>query len=131
MPSTRTSPPVPIRAGEEEAVLKLDLGDVKVTRKFRTKDDGKITHSVSVESVDKGKMASPQSVLDAIIGKLTFDPLAFTPVDRLAGFIRQHERGDGAGRADLVERDLLLRGVERVREEHFEPLARLDRLARV
>lgn len=67
----------PIRKGAETAFIELNLGRLKVTRKFRTKD-GKHVTSLIVETEDGIKAQNPQTILDAIYGELTFDPLAFT-----------------------------------------------------
>ena len=78
--------PVPIRQGEEEAEIRVNLGaigypsggeDLKVRRTFKMKDDGRVTTSVTVEG-KQGRLQSPQAVLDALVGALSFDPLAFT-----------------------------------------------------
>jgi predicted ATP-dependent endonuclease of OLD family len=65
-------PSKPIRRGAESAVIKLDLGDVKVTRKF----SGDST-SVVVEAVNGARFPSPQRMLDDLLGELSFDPLRF------------------------------------------------------
>ncbi|QAY16155.1 AAA-ATPase [Arthrobacter phage Sonali] len=62
----------PVRDGAEEAVVRLDLGDLIVTRKWK----GSKT-SLTVESKDGAKYSSPQSILDGLVGKLAFDPLEF------------------------------------------------------
>lgn len=71
------APPMPIRKGEEEAKISLDLGTLKVIRKFRAQEDGSFTTSLIVESDEGARFPSPQGVLDALVGALTFDPLAF------------------------------------------------------
>lgn len=63
----------PIRDGEDEASVILDLGDLIVTR---TWVGDKTT--LSVTSADGAKYSSPQGILDALVGRLSFDPLAFT-----------------------------------------------------
>lgn len=68
----------PVRDGEETGQITLDLGDYKVTRKFRVKADGSITKSLTVENRDGAKYSSPQDILNGFIGDLTFDPLAFS-----------------------------------------------------
>lgn len=64
----------PIRDGEDSAYVQLDLGDMVVTRTWT--NDGKPT-KLTVESKDGARYGSPQSMLDALVGKLSFDPLAF------------------------------------------------------
>ena len=65
-------PGKPIREGQEKAVIELDLGDMKVVRKF-TKSNSMLT----VEGKDGAVFRSPQAILDGLIGRLAFDPMAF------------------------------------------------------
>lgn len=67
----------PIREGQEKAVIKIDLDEFVVIRTFKQTDNGTTT-SLVIESKDGAKYPSPQAMLDNIIGKLSFDPLAFT-----------------------------------------------------
>lgn len=63
----------PIREGEERAEVVVDLGDIIVTRTW--------THggtALKVQSTDGATYRSPQSMLDGLIGRLSFDPLDFT-----------------------------------------------------
>lgn len=69
----RNIPDEPIRKGEKTAKVTLDLGDLIVERKWT----GKGTYLV-VTNKDGLKHTNPQKVLDALCGKLTFDPLEFT-----------------------------------------------------
>ncbi len=62
----------PIRDGAETASVRLDLGEYVVTR---TWSGDKTT--LKVESAS-GKVSSPQALLDGLVGRLSFDPLAFT-----------------------------------------------------
>ncbi len=72
------APPKPIRKGEEECRIRLDLGEYVITRKFVDKGDGKMTDSVKVESGDgSSRKTSPQNFLDDLLGQIGFDPLAF------------------------------------------------------
>lgn len=68
----------PIRNGEDEATVELDLGALIVRRKFIAQEDGSHTTSLTVSNPDGARYQSPQKMLDAILGDLTFDPLAFT-----------------------------------------------------
>lgn len=65
---------VPVRQGEEKARIQLDLGTVLVTRRFTAAGGTSLT----VESAEGAVFRSPQTVLDQLLGKLSFDPLAFT-----------------------------------------------------
>lgn len=67
----------PIRAGCEKAFIQLDLGKLQVTRKFAEKEGGHTT-TLEVRDADGNKFQGGQSILDAIYGELTFDPLNFT-----------------------------------------------------
>lgn len=75
----------PIREGQDRASVRLDLGDLIVTRKWV----GDKT-TLTVESADGAKYPSPQAVLDTLVGRLSFDPLEFTNLsqrDQLAALI--------------------------------------------
>lgn len=65
-----------IRDGEKEAMVRLDLGDIVVTRKWK----GEKT-TLTVENAEGAKYSSPQSMLDGLVGRLSFDPLAFAQQD--------------------------------------------------
>lgn len=62
----------PIRKGAEKAVIKLDLGRLKVERRITEKGC-----YLTVENEDGARYPSPQKMLDDLIGALSFDPLAF------------------------------------------------------
>lgn len=64
----------PIRRGEEAAEIVCDLGDLVVRRRFIA--GGGTT--LEVTSRDGLRYPSPQTVLDKLVGELTFDPLAFS-----------------------------------------------------
>jgi hypothetical protein len=102
-------PSEPIRSGEAEAKIVVDLGELVVTRKFRRDPPpacdcivsgntakpkqhegdghaqncqtlrgwGDTTSTLIVTNKDGARYPSPQAVLDKLLGKLTFDPLAF------------------------------------------------------
>ena len=63
----------PIRKGEHKAMIRLDLGECIVTRRFT--DSGT---TLVVENGDGFRAASPQAMLNEIVGKLAFDPLEFS-----------------------------------------------------
>lgn len=63
----------PVRDGETNAKVRLDLEDIIVTRTWK----GDKTTLV-VQSADGAKYSGPQGILDALVGRLSFDPLAFT-----------------------------------------------------
>ncbi len=66
----------PIRKGEKKAKAELDLGDYIVRRTFT--ENGS---SLIIENKEGARYGSPQAMLDAILGKLSFDPLGFMRLD--------------------------------------------------
>ena len=68
----------PVRDGTESATITLDLGEFTVIRTFKT--DGATT-KLEVITAAGAKYPSPQKMLDALLGSLTFDPLAFARAD--------------------------------------------------
>lgn len=70
-------PAEPIRKGETEAKIEVDLGDYVVRRYFTKKDD--VTKSSLIVKNKEGiTQGTPQAILDKLLGRLTFDPLAFS-----------------------------------------------------
>ena len=65
-------PEEPIRRGAAKAEIHIDLGEMIVTRTFTHKGS-----YLKVLSKDGLEWKSPQKVLDKLLGKLSFDPLAF------------------------------------------------------
>jgi len=65
--------PKPIREGEDHASVEIDLGEYKVVRTWNTSG----TTRLEVLSPDGAKYGSPQTLLDEIVGRIAFDPLAF------------------------------------------------------
>ena len=64
----------PIRDGESEASVVVDLGDIIVERTWNASGNTYL----SVRNHEGAKYGSPQAILDRLTGSLTFDPLAFT-----------------------------------------------------
>lgn len=69
---------VPIRKGATKAKIRLDLGEYVVTRTFNKGKHGETTTSIKVENAEGAKFSSPQTMLDGLLGALSFDPLAFS-----------------------------------------------------
>lgn len=69
--------PQPIRKGADSARIKLDLGEVIVTRTFARGADGNVTTSLKVTNAEGAAYPSPQKMIDDLIGSLSFDPLEF------------------------------------------------------
>jgi DNA repair exonuclease SbcCD ATPase subunit len=67
----------PVREGADSAMAQLDLGEYIVTRKWTSNEKSTLT----VVSKEGAKFSSPQKMLDELIGKLSFDPLAFANLD--------------------------------------------------
>jgi len=65
---------MPVRKGEDHAKIVADLGDLVVTRTITATGGG----SLIVRNADGVKQDSPQSILDKLVGRLTFDPLEFS-----------------------------------------------------
>ena len=103
----------PIRDGETKASVTLDLGDLIVTRTWA---DDKTT--LSVKNADGAKYSSPQGVLDALVGRLSFDPLEFT---RLA------PREQVAALLALVDLDVDLDALARDRQTAYDARAEIGR----
>ncbi len=62
----------PIRKGAEKARIKLDLGELIVERRFSPSGS-----TLTVESAEGARFKSPQTMLDGLLGAISFDPLAF------------------------------------------------------
>ncbi len=69
-------PEEPIRKGAARGEIHLDLGEMIVNRTFTHKGS-----YLKVISKDGLEWKSPQKVLDRLLGKLSFDPLAFARMD--------------------------------------------------
>lgn len=86
----------PVRLGSKKGHVTLDLGDdrglrFRVTRRFRADPDGgDATTALIIEAPDGSKPQAPQTLLDAIVGTIAFDPLEF-------------ERTDGKGRLAILK----------------------------
>ena len=66
-----------VRDGQNQAIIKVVLDDFTVTREFK---DGKSTIRVSTN--DGAVFTAPQSKLDTLFGKFTFDPLSFLKMSK-------------------------------------------------
>ncbi|MBI4241840.1 MAG: AAA family ATPase [Candidatus Rokubacteria bacterium] len=96
----------PIRDGETRAQVTLDLGEYTVTRTWTANDRSYLT----VKNRDGSKFASPQALLDRLVGKLAFDPLAFA---------RMSPREQRATLLHLIELPVDLDAVEAKRVELY------------
>ncbi len=104
--SASKAAPDPIRHGEDAAFVEVHFGDLVVTRRWTS---GKASR---LELKDAGvKQRSPQKLLDSLVGRLSFDPLAF------AGMKEAAQR---ATLLDLVGLPFDLAELEQRRREAFE-----------
>ncbi len=67
-------PKQPVRRGEMKGSVELDLGELTVLRTFTAEGGTALT----VTDAAGHRSASPQGVLDKLVGKLSFDPLEFS-----------------------------------------------------
>lgn len=74
----KTIPPEPIKLGADKGYVRLDLGDLTVTRTFKRRDDGDYSTTLTVENKEGMRPQSPQNLLSTLVGRLAFDPLEFT-----------------------------------------------------
>lgn len=75
------APKEPIRKGAQSAKIRLDLGEIIVSRYFKRAEGSEYTTSLTVESSEGARYPSPQRMLDGLLGALSFDPLAFSRMD--------------------------------------------------
>lgn len=103
----------PIRDGEDKASVTLDLGDLVVKRTWT----GEKT-ALTVTSADGARYTGPQGVLDALVGRLSFDPLEFT---------RLSAREQVSALLDLVNLDVDLDALARERRERYDRRTEIGR----
>ena len=108
----------PIRKGQTKAHIRLDMGEVIVTRTFTKREDGSTGSTIVVENADGARHTSPQKMLDGWLGKLTLDPLEFARMkpkdqfDALKGLVPGYDfekmaaltAGEFAKRTDINRR---------------------------
>ena len=87
--------PVPVRKGEQEAEIRLDLGKYIVTRKWTATGNSYLT--VTTGGDVPAKVTSPQKLLDSLVGDLCFDPLTF---------VRLSDKDQSAALMSLLKLDL-------------------------
>jgi DNA repair exonuclease SbcCD ATPase subunit len=84
---TSTVPRYPIRKGQRTGSIRVDIGDFIVTRHFTVVDEEKSEkgHTYISKMTITGKRGeafpSPQVLLDKLLGKISFDPMAFMRKD--------------------------------------------------
>lgn len=111
---------VPVRLGEKKAQIVVELNGLIVKRTMTAQEDGTYTTSLTVET-DEGMTAKkPQDFLNALVGELSFDPLAFVHMkpaeqfDMLKSFVPTFDFVDCAKRRKSVfdERSLVNRQIK-------------------
>jgi DNA repair exonuclease SbcCD ATPase subunit len=70
-------PARPIHEGETSARIKLDLGEVIITRKFSASGET----SIVVEQANGARFQKPQQLLESLYSAIAFDPMSFVRAD--------------------------------------------------
>jgi energy-coupling factor transporter ATP-binding protein EcfA2 len=109
-------PADPIRHGEASASIRLDLGEVVVTRKFTPGGS-----TLTLTNAEGAKFGSPQKMLDAMLGQIAFDPLEFT---------RMKPREQFDQLKDVARVDLDLEKLEQLNKADFDRRTDLNRDAK-
>ena len=117
--------PVPIRAGEERATIRLDLGELIITRTFTMKEGKPYTDTLKVERANGDRPGNPQAILDALLGEIGFDPFEWAqkkPKDQVARILEmvplsvdldelaEQDTSDTANRRDVNREIAALQG---------------------
>jgi hypothetical protein len=82
---TDNIPNVPIRTGAERGEIIVEFDDIVVSRVF-TKDGARTGVLKIEEKGTKKRINSPQTMLDKLMSKVSFDPLAFTRMNQAQQF---------------------------------------------
>ena len=118
----KATPEKPVRRGAEKARIKLNLGDLVVTRTISPTGN----HVLTVENAKGVKITSPQKMLDDLLGELSFDPLAFVSMKpkeqvetlrKVAKIDLDVEALNASNQADFDERTIVNREVKRLETE--------------
>mgnify|MGYP001567774102 CR=1 FL=1 len=111
-------PPKVIREGAESAQVVLELDDLVVERRWTSNDKSYL----KVSSRDGANYPSPQAMLNGLVGRLSFDPLAFLALEpkKQAEALRQlagvdFTELDAARAKAFAERTDVNRDLERAR----------------
>jgi DNA repair exonuclease SbcCD ATPase subunit len=115
-------PGKPVREGCDKALVRLNLGTLIVERRFTAAGGTKL----SITNEEGLAYKTPQTMLDAMLGELTFDPLEFTrkrPADQVAELLRISKVDidipalDKANAADYEERKSINREAKQKRAQ--------------
>lgn len=107
----------PIRKGQKTARVKIDLGDLIVTRKFSESGS-----TLTVENKEGLLHKTPQAILDRLMGSIAFDPLAFA---------RQKPREQFDTLRGLVKVDVDFAALEKENAADFAKRTDLNREAKL
>lgn len=105
----------PLRQGTTKGHVSVDLGEFIVRRTFTPSGGGTLT----VESREGAVFRSPQAMLDRLLGRLSFDPLAFA---------RMEPKQQRETLRQLVGLDFA--ALDAARAKHFEERTAVNRDAR-
>lgn len=118
------APPMPIREGQEKCTIRLDLGELIVTRNFHEKEGRTYTDTLKVEDSEGRRYGEPQRVLNELLGDIGFDPFEFMnlkPKDQAARLLElvplsvDLDELAEADEADFAERRDINREIARLR----------------
>jgi hypothetical protein len=120
------APAEPIREGAEKAIIQLDLGKLAVTRTFKRGKHGDYTTDLVVTAEGGSRVTrTPQALIDALLGDLSFDPLAFARLAPKDQFERLKALVPGVDFAALaIERQRLYDERTAVNRRHKDAAAR-------
>lgn len=105
-----------IREGEESAIIKADIGEYEIVRKFTQK-----TTSLTITGSDGIKVSSPQALLDSLIGKITLDPREFSAMKSKEQF---------SVLKNIVPLDVDLDALDATRQKHYDMRTEYNRRAK-
>jgi ABC-type dipeptide/oligopeptide/nickel transport system ATPase component len=113
---TEDLPSQPIRRGADKGAVMIDLGDIRVMRKFTP--GGSV---LMVEGKKGERYQKPQQLLNQLFGNMSFDPLAFTRMkpkeqaEQLRSLVRLEidpDAIDVANKADYDARTMVHRDIK-------------------
>lgn len=116
--------PEPIRKGADSARIKLDLGEVIVTRTFargKENDNQPYTTAIRVTNAEGAAYPSPQKMIDDLVGALSFDPLEFNA-------LKPAEQFDVLGR--VFAPDINFKDIALLQKADFDRRATLSKAAK-
>lgn len=121
----RSAPAKPIRDGEDQATIQIDLGKYIVYRVF-TKDEKPSPIIIRPKEGGAGGIAgkpirSPQDLLDQMLGELTFDPLAFS---------RMSPKNQAEELRRICNLGVEIDELDRLNAEDYEERTRVNRMAK-